>query len=71
MCATASEIERAVRGRRALSKWRSDRDAERVGGSVHRELIVKLAAQHMLPAVYFGRYFVADWRPDFVWGRSL
>jgi putative tryptophan/tyrosine transport system substrate-binding protein len=28
--------------------------------SVHRELIVKLAAQHKLPAVYFGRYFVAD-----------
>jgi putative ABC transport system substrate-binding protein len=27
--------------------------------SVHRELIVKLAAQHKLPAVYFGRYFVA------------
>jgi putative tryptophan/tyrosine transport system substrate-binding protein len=27
--------------------------------SVHRELIVKLANQHKLPAVYFGRYFVA------------
>jgi len=26
--------------------------------SVHRELIVNLAAQHKLPAVYFGRYFV-------------
>jgi putative ABC transport system substrate-binding protein len=26
---------------------------------VHRDLIVKLAAQHRLPAIYFGRYFVA------------
>ena len=27
---------------------------------IHRELIVKLAAQHKLPAVYFSRLFVAD-----------
>jgi ABC-type uncharacterized transport system substrate-binding protein len=26
---------------------------------VHRELIIALAARHLLPAVYFGRYFVA------------
>src|SRR5262249_33476817 len=26
---------------------------------VHRDLIVKLAAQHRLPAIYFARYFVA------------
>ena len=55
----ASEIERAVGANARFpngglivtpSGW----------ASVHRELIVKLAAQHMLPAVYFGRYFVAD-----------
>ena len=54
----ASEIERAVGANARFpngglivtpSGW----------ASVHRELIVKLAAQHMLPAVYFGRYFVA------------
>ena len=27
--------------------------------SVHRELIVTLAARHKLPAVYFGRFFTA------------
>jgi putative tryptophan/tyrosine transport system substrate-binding protein len=54
----ASEIERAVGANARFpngglivtpSGW----------ASVHRELIVKLAAQHKLPAVYFGRYFVA------------
>jgi ABC-type uncharacterized transport system substrate-binding protein len=39
--------------------------------SVHRELIVRLAAQHKLPAVYYGRYFVAggglvSYGPDLV-----
>jgi len=29
-------------------------------GQVHREMIVKLAAQHRLPAVYPWRYFVAS-----------
>jgi putative ABC transport system substrate-binding protein len=28
--------------------------------SVHRDLIITLAARHKLPAVYFGRYFVTD-----------
>ena len=27
--------------------------------TVHRDLIVKLAAQHRLPAIYFGRWFIA------------
>ena len=26
----------------------------------HRNLIIRLAARHKLPAVYFARYFVAD-----------
>jgi putative tryptophan/tyrosine transport system substrate-binding protein len=29
-------------------------------GTVHRELIITLAAQHKLPAVYFERFFVTD-----------
>jgi ABC-type uncharacterized transport system substrate-binding protein len=28
--------------------------------SVHRDLIIMLAARHKLPAVYFGRYFITD-----------
>jgi putative ABC transport system substrate-binding protein len=27
---------------------------------VHRDLIIRLAARHKLPAVYFGPYFVTD-----------
>ena len=59
------------RGLRARSEWRSDRDGERVGGSVHRDLIVTLAARHKLPAVYFERSFVAaggliSYGPDYV-----
>jgi len=39
--------------------------------AVHRDLIVTLAAQHKLPAVYFGRHFVTgdgliSYGPDFV-----
>jgi putative tryptophan/tyrosine transport system substrate-binding protein len=39
--------------------------------AVHRELIIKLAARHKLPAVYYQRFFVADgglisYGPDFV-----
>jgi putative tryptophan/tyrosine transport system substrate-binding protein len=41
------------------------------GATVHRELIATLAARHKLPAVYFGRYFVAgggliSYGPDFL-----
>jgi putative ABC transport system substrate-binding protein len=28
--------------------------------NVHRELLITLAAQHKLPAIYFARYFVED-----------
>ena len=39
--------------------------------SVHRDLIITLAARHSLPAVYFGRYFVTgggliSYGPDIV-----
>ena len=39
--------------------------------SVHRDLIITLAARHKLPAVYFGRYFVTaggliSYGPDIV-----
>ena len=32
--------------------------------SVHRELIIALAARHRLPAVYPFRFFVTGRRPD-------
>ena len=56
MCATRSEIERAVTTFAAGSN-----DGLVVIGSpltaIHRDLIVALAAQHRLPAVYPFRYF--------------
>ena len=55
----AGEIERAVAAFARILEWRSDRDGESVGGGVHRDLIITLAARHRLPAVYSGRYFVA------------
>jgi putative ABC transport system substrate-binding protein len=55
----AGEIERAV-----TAFARSPNDGLLVTGSalatVHRDLIVALAAQHRLPAVYPARYFVTD-----------
>jgi putative tryptophan/tyrosine transport system substrate-binding protein len=36
-----------------------DRTASALAG-VHRELIIALAAQHKLPAIYYERYFVKD-----------
>jgi putative ABC transport system substrate-binding protein len=65
-----SEIERAV-----ATVARPASDGLIVTSSplvaVHRELIIKLAAQHKLPAVYFQRLFVAEgglisYGPDFV-----
>jgi putative ABC transport system substrate-binding protein len=40
-------------------------------GIRHRDLIIKLAAQHRLPAIYYDRFFVAaggliSYGPDFV-----
>ena len=62
----AGEIERAV-----SAFARSPNGGLIVTGSplvaVHRELIVKLAARHKLPAVYFRRLFVARRRPDLLW----
>ena len=39
--------------------------------TIHRELIIALAARHRLPAVYFGRYFVTgggliSYAPDYI-----
>ena len=58
------------RGLRALPEWRSDRDGERVA-TLHRDLIITLAARHKLPAVYSERSFVAaggliSYGPDLV-----
>jgi putative tryptophan/tyrosine transport system substrate-binding protein len=53
----AGEIERAV-----TAFARTSNGGLIVSGSglanVHRDMIIKLAAQHKLPAVYFERYFV-------------
>src|SRR5262245_66276887 len=53
----ASEIERAVE-----AVARSANGGLVVTGSpsgtVHRDLIIRLAARNKLPAVYFGRFFV-------------
>ena len=49
------EIERAVAAFARAVEWWPDRDGERIGGSIHRELIITLAARHRLPAVYSDR----------------
>ena len=46
------------KGLRALPEWRPDHDGESVDGSIHRDLVITLAAQHKLPAVYYNRCFV-------------
>jgi ABC transporter substrate binding protein len=56
------------RGFCARSKWRPNRDRRR---RFHRDLIVKLAARHKLPAVYYDRVFVdsgglISYGPDYV-----
>jgi putative tryptophan/tyrosine transport system substrate-binding protein len=66
----AGEIERAI-----AAFARGSNGGLLVTGSsaatVHRNLIVALAAQHRLPAVYFNRYFVnvgglISYGPDYV-----
>ena len=59
----AGEIEHAVDGFRAIPEWRSDRDGGALRG-VHRDLIIKLAARHRLPAVYAQPLFRHQRRPD-------
>jgi putative ABC transport system substrate-binding protein len=65
----ASEIERAV-----AAFARSPNGGLILTGSasatIHRDLIIKLAARNKLPAVYYARYFVAaggliSYGPDF------
>ena len=48
----AAEIERAIRGVCARAQRWPDRDRQ-ARSSVHRDLIIALAARHRLPAVYF------------------
>ena len=59
----AGEIERAV-----TAFARAPNGGLIVTGSalatVHRDLIIALAARHKLPAVYANRPFVDRWRPD-------
>ena len=60
----AGEIERAVAAFARDAEWRPDRDGERVGAAVHRELIITLAARHRLPAVYSVPLLRRRRRPD-------
>jgi ABC-type uncharacterized transport system substrate-binding protein len=66
----AGEIERAV-----AAFARSPNGGLILTGStlavVHRELIVGLAAQHKLPAVYYSRYFVTDGGLISYWPDSI
>ena len=66
----AGEIERAVT---AFARTPNGGLIVTAGGSasVHRDLIVTLAARHKLPAIYFERFFVAgggliSYGPDFI-----
>jgi putative ABC transport system substrate-binding protein len=66
----AGEIERAVAAF-ARSPNGGLIVTEGAPASLHRDLIIVLAAQHKLPAVYFDRYFVAaggliSYGPDYV-----
>jgi putative ABC transport system substrate-binding protein len=66
----AGEIERAVAAF-ARSPNGGLIVTEGAPASLHRDLIIALAAQHKLPAVYFDRYFVAtggliSYGPDYV-----
>ena len=54
----AGEIERAVTAFARAAEWRPDRDGGARWRSVHRDLIITLAARHRLPAVYSDRFFV-------------
>ena len=54
----AGEIERGVAAFARELEWRPDRDGEPRWRSIHRDLIIALAARHKLPAVYYHRYFV-------------
>ena len=62
----AAEIERAVA---AFARAPNGGLIATGGGRVrfHRDLIIKLAARHKLPAVYYDRVFVVRRRPDLLW----
>jgi putative tryptophan/tyrosine transport system substrate-binding protein len=62
--ANAGEIERAV-GALARSASGGLIVTPSAGSSVHRDLIITLAAEHKLPAVYSDRFNVS-WRPALV-----
>ena len=55
----AGEIERAVAAFAHSPNGGLIVTASAVGASVHRDLIITLAARHKLPAVYWDRFFVA------------
>ena len=58
-CARRRRDRARHRRLRALSERRPDRDWQSHLTTVHRDLIITLAAQHQLPAVYPFRFFVA------------
>ena len=67
----AGEIERAVAAFARSLERRPDRDSEARWRSVHRDLIITLAARHKLPAVYPSAIFVDRRRSDLLRARSV
>ncbi len=63
----AGEIESAVSALARALEWRPDRDAKPAVRTIHRDLIITLAAQHKLPAVYPDRVLRRRRRPDLLW----
>ena len=66
----AGEIERAITVFAAVSNGGLIITGS-AAATVHRELIIALAARHRLPAVYYARYYVTDgglisYGPDFL-----
>ena len=59
----AREIERAVTAFAGIENGGLVVTAS-PSGTVHRELIIALAARHKLPAVYWDRFYRRDRRPD-------
>ena len=58
-------------GVRGEPEWRLDRVRRAPVATIHRDLIIRLAAKHRLPAVYSARYFAAvggliSYGPDFL-----
>jgi putative ABC transport system substrate-binding protein len=55
-----AEIERTVSSFARSANGGLIVTASALAGSVHRKLIIALAARHKLPAIYYERFFITD-----------